>query len=865
MARRIYAIDQGWTLKQADDVSSEFLPVAQFPTTVHLDLLHHGLIPDPNIGMNENTVQWVGEKSWLYRTAFQNPKTPTQKAVLAFDGLDTHATVRLNGVIILKTQSMFIPERVDVTNSLSTDDEELNVLEITFESTYLIGKRLVERNPDHYWGCWNGDPSRLAVRKAQYHYGWDWGPTLLTCGPWRPISLETYTARISDLSFATNVCKSLKTAEILATAEIEGIAEEVMFTITYDGREIAREVVTVDENGIATTTFRAQSPKLWYPHSYGAQPLHLLTATLVQEKTPLDVCEKRFGLRRVEVVQRKLKDDCGTSFYFEVNNIPIFCGGSNWIPADSFIPRITSRRYRDWVRMAVQSNQIMLRVWGGGIYEEQAFYDACDEMGVLIWQDFMFACGNYPANPEFLNLVRREAISNIKRLRHHPSIVLFAGNNEDYQYCETENLDYDPHDHDPESWLRSSFPARYIYEKILAEATSSLVPGTYYHFGSPYGGKTSADPTVGDIHQWNIWHGTQEPYQNFPYLSGGFVTEFGMQGLPSMKTLNDFLPGEENPDRYALSSTIDFHNKADGHTRRIAMYMNENIRYSFEPLETYVYHTQLMQAECVSTAYRSFKRKWKGPGKEECAGALVWQLNDCWPGTSWAIMDYSLRSKLSFYAIKRELQPLTIGLQRTVKTIPADQYTRAYVRTVHKCEMWAVNLSLETQDVYLTIHSFDLTTNKRTTVTGQPKTTQLLPNRSTELTNFEIPGSGEDSDKANQTVIAAYLHDRSGKQLARAVNWPEPLKWVHMPKSGKIDIKLVGGGSELSSDEPRAISLSADVCIKGLQLECKGKECVVFEDNGVDVVPGEEVIVSAEGLRVGDEGNLVVKYLGMGD
>jgi len=661
------------------------------------------------------------------------------------------------------------------------------------------------------------------------------------------------------------VCQSLKKAEIVVKAEVDGNAEEVMFNITYDGRKIAQNVVAVGENGIATTTFITQSPKLWYPCSYGAQPLYLLTATLLQEATPWDVCEKRFGLRRVRVVQRKLKDVCGTSFYFEINNIPIFCGGSNWIPADSFVPRITSQRYHDWVRMAVDSNQIMLRVWGGGIYEQPAFYEACDEMGVLVWQDFMFACGNYPASTDFLDLVRREAFSNIKLLRHHPSIVLFAGNNEDYQYCEAESLDYDPHNHDPESWLRSTFPARYIYEKILAEATSSLVPDTYYHFGSPYGGKTSADSTVGDIHQWNIWHGTQEPYQRFPSLSGRFVTEFGMQGLPSTEIIDSFLPDKEDPDRYALSSTIDFHNKADGHTRRVAMYMNENIRYSFEPLETYVYHTQLMQAECVSTAYRSFKRNWKGPGNEECAGALVWQLNDCWPGTSWAVIDYALRPKLAYYAVKRELQSLTIGLQRTVEKIPADKYTRAYIRTVLNFEMWAVNLSLETHDVHVTIYSFDLITNTRTLVTGQAEITQLLPNRSTELTIFEIPGLSEDSDKANQTVIATYLHDTSGKQLARAVNWPEPLKWVQMPKPGEIDVRLVGGESEVESDQPRAISLSADVCVKGLQLEFKGGEHVVFEDNGIDIVPGEEVIVGAKGLRVGDEGNLVFKYLGMGD
>ena len=649
-------------------------------------------------------------------------------------------------------------------------------------------------------------------------------------------------------------------------AEVEGNAEDVVFDISYNGRKAAQEVVAVD-NGVAITTLRAQRAKLWYPHTYGEQPLYILTATLLHRKATLDVCQKRFGFRRAEVVQRKLEDATGTSFYFEVNNIPIFCGGSNWIPADNFIPRITAKKYHDWVKMAVEGNQIMLRVWGGGIYEEQAFYDACDEMGVLVWQDFLFACGNYPAHEDFLDLVKREATANVKLLRHHPSIVLFAGNNEDYQYCETENLDYDPYDHDPESWLRSTFPARYIYEKVLADVTSSLIPNIYYHFGSPYGGKITADPTVGDIHQWNVWHGSQKPYQDFVSLTGRFITEFGMEGLPSIATVDSFLPqGKEDLDRYALSSTLDFHNKADGHTRRLAMYMDENIRYTFDPLEQYVYYTQLMQAECITTAYRSSKRKWKRPGSEECAGILVWQLNDCWPGTSWAMVDYYLRPKLAYHALKRELQPITIGLQRIVETKPGDKDIRSHNRTGCKIEMWAVNLSLETHDLQVTIHSHSLTTKNRATITDHPKRLQLPPNCSTEITTFEIPVLSEDSEEANQTVLAAYLCDQSGKQLARAVNWPEPLKWVHFPKPEKVEIRLVGDLAQ-GEGEPCAITLSADVCIKGLQLEVghnEEGERVVFEDNGVDVVAGDDLRLGVRGLKWGDEEKLVLKYMGMG-
>ena len=324
----------------------------------------------------------------------------------------------------------------------------------------------------------------------------------MTCGPWRPIELEIYTSRLVDLYFTCDIDKSLKSAEVVAKVDVEGEASEVRVEISTEGKSVGSATVKV-QDGFATTTFRVQDPDLWYPATYGGQPLYTLTATLTSENQVHDKASKRFGLRRAEVIQQKLDDAPGTTFFFEINNIPVFCGGSNWIPADSFLPRIKPQRYRDWVKLVVDGNQVMVRVWAGGIFEDTAFYEACDEMGVLVWQDFLFGCGNYPAFPEFLDSVEREATANVKLLRHHPSIVIWAGNNEDYQYQEAENLDYDPNDKDPQSWLKSSFPARYIYEKVLVDVTKELVPNTYYHFGSPWGGADTRDPTVGDIHQWN--------------------------------------------------------------------------------------------------------------------------------------------------------------------------------------------------------------------------------------------------------------------------------------------------------------------------------------------------------------------------
>lgn len=856
--RNIIPINEGWQFKQVDSEKSTWLPVAQFPTNVHLDLIANNIIPDPFMGKNEIDVQWVGEAVWAYKTTFESPASirrgqRSQKAVLAFDGLDTYATVVLNGKEILKTESMFIRERIDVTKCLKEDG--INELEITFDSAYLKGKGIVEKYSDHKWGCWNGDPSRLAVRKAQYHYGWDWGPALMTCGPWRPINLEVYESRISDLYFTTDVPESLETAEIVAKADIEGDASHVKFDLSLGGEAVATETVKVSGQ-FATATFKLDKPDLWYPWKYGKQPLYTLTATLVttnSEAHEVDVQSKRLGLRRAELVQRPIKDQPGLSFFFRINNIPVFCGGSNWIPADSFIPRITPEKYYDWVKLAADGNQTMLRVWAGGIFEEQPFYDACDELGILVWQDFLFGCGNYPAYPGFIDLVKRETEDNIKILRNHPSIVIFAGNNEDYQYQESENLTYDYEDKNPENWLKSDFPARYIYEKILPDACKELVPNTFYHPGSPWGqGKDTHDATVGDIHQWNVWHGTQEKYQNFDKLVGRFVSEFGMEAFPNIKTIDAFLPlGKDDPDRYSQSSTVDFHNKADGHERRIALYLVENMRYAPDPLEQFIYSTQLMQGECLASAYRLWKRQWKGPEREYCSGALVWQINDCWPVTSWSIVDYYLRPKHAFYTVKREMAPISCGITRTETSTPRGKFTRVYITKTHTIEIWGSNLTLDDITADVVVCAWDVETGKET-YNKTVKTSYLLPkNQSTEIIAMDVPVKTKNAGGEGRTVVAAYIIE-NGKQIARYVNWPEPLKYAPLQKPKHLTAEL--------SRDARVVEISAEVPVKGVALETDDDD-VRFDDNLIDIVPGEVVTVGVKGAQKSTK--ISTRYLGM--
>ncbi|KAM5466256.1 putative beta-mannosidase [Microsporum audouinii] len=851
--RRFFPIDKSWTFREACVNTSKFLPVSQFPTCIHLDLIHHGIIQDPFTGATEKQVQWVGERAWIYRTAFVAPQLgDNEKAVLAFDGLDTYTSVHLNGKEILETDNMFIPERVDITSLLRGFNDQNNVLEITFDSAFIRGKEEQKKYPKHRWGCWNGDPSRLAVRKAQYHYGWDWGPVLLTCGPWRPIVLEVYSARVADLYYTTKFKSCLKEAEISITADVEGRASEVIFSLSLDTQKqdagnqfiVAASV----KDGKATATIHLKNPQLWYPARYGSQPLYSLRAKLVYNDVVLDILCKRIGLRKFELIQRSLEGSPGTTFLFEVNNVPVFCGGSNWIPADSFIPRISRQRYRDWLKLAVDGNQTMLRVWGGGIYEQDAFYEACDEYGLLVWQDFMFACGNYPAHKVFLELVEQEAEANVKRLRHHPSIVIWAGNNEDYAYRESEKLQYDPSDKDPHSWLKTNFPARFIYEKLLVDVTRRLTPDTYYHFGSPYGGSISSDPTVGDIHQWNVWHGTQEKYQNFDKLIGRFVSEFGMQGLPNIETIDSMLPrGENDTDRYPNSFTLDYHNKATGHERRLATYLVENVRYTFSPLEQYIHCTQVMQAECVSTAFRLWKRQWKGKSREYCAGVLVWQLNDCWPVISWSIADYRLRPKHAYFTIKRELAPITVGIKRAVQQA-ALEGTDSSSFTI---ELWVTNLTLVPSALKVQLRAWDIISGKQTYLADVGEEATFPVNQTTELGKFEIPEAIQGSRSSSQTVVAAYL-SQGGQQISRFVNWPEPLKYLDLqiPRALKMEL----------SEDKRLLQLSAEVPVKGLAVFSSADD-LVFEDNCIDLVPGEAVSIGIRGLKGGKLEDLTLRYL----
>ncbi len=778
---------------------------ASVPGTVHGDLLAAGRIPDPNDGLNELDVQWVGERDWLYRLDFGAPELAAgHLADLCFDGLDTFARVWLNGELILESDNMFVPRRVPVVDKLRPGRNELRVL---FESALRRGREIeAERGT---LPLWNGDSSRLYVRKAQYHYGWDWGPTLLTAGLWRDVRLEVYETRVAELACPVEVNEALSLARFAVQVELAGqLDSRVQLDLLGPDGHVMDSAELPAAQEIAHT-FEVKRPALWWPAGHGAQPLYTVRAQVMRGGQLLDGRQLRVGARRLRLVQEEVEGEPGRSFLFEVNGVQLFCGGANWIPDDNLLPRVTRERYRARLTQARDAHMIMLRVWGGGVYEDDAFYDACDELGLLVWQDFMFACGLYPAHPEFLASVRAEAEAAVRRLRHHPCLALWCGNNEDYQVAQSVGA-YGP------GAEAGRFPALAIYEELLPEVCARLDPARPYWPSSPYGGEDPNDPAAGDRHTWNVWHGQMAPYQDYPQHEGRFVTEFGMQALPSLALIASVTPPGE---RFPASRTLEHHNKAADGPRRLNVYIGDTVPIPSD-LPSYVYASQLTQAEALLSAYRGWRRRWGTPGKRAVAGALVWQLNDCWPVTSWAIIDSSGQPKPAYSAVKRALSPITVGL----------------AREENGAAVWGVNGTLEAQTLSLELRALTLEGRE---LAREAREVTLARNAVTELGAFGVPDD-------EPTILAATL-SRDGNVLAREALWPEPLKYLHPSDPGLSVERLGQDGVRLRAARP----------VKGVWLDAGLG--VTWDDNLLDLLPGEERVVRAGGL--GDS-PLSVRWLG---
>ncbi|MEK3731800.1 glycoside hydrolase family 2 protein [Paenibacillus sp. FSL M8-0334] len=655
-----------WKFKASDE--SEWLP-AKVPGCVHTDLLHNGIIPDPFYGTNEHDLQWIDKKDWEYETSFRlEPEVQSQERVeLVCDGLDTYAEVYVNGTQVLSADNMFRAWRVDVKRFLKSED---NVIRIRFRSPIqedlpklaALGYPLPASNDQSELGGLGDKRVSIFARKAPYHYGWDWGPRFVTSGIWREVRIEAWSeVRIADL-FIRQDEVSPASARVTAMATVEATqAWQGKLRLTAAGRQWEQDVELAAGTHTVELEIAIAEPKLWWCRGLGEAHQYDFHAELVKEQQVAAEKKVRTGLRSVRLVREP--DARGTSFYIELNGTPVFAKGANHIPNDSFITEVTAERYRHEIASAAESNMNMLRVWGGGIYEEDIFYELCNEYGIMVWQDFMFACSMYPGDEAFLESVRLEAEENIVRLRNHPSIVLWCGNNE----IDSAWAHYDEHagwgwkkDYTMEQREKIWSDYEAVFHRILPEAVSAYAPGAEYWPSSPMvslsGDKTQhANPstTSGDIHYWGVWH-NKEPFSNYNVYVGRFMSEYGFQSFPEPKTVRTYA---EEGDMELESKVMLAHQKNGAGNRLIKTYMEQ---YYNEPkdFESFLHMSQIQQAEAMKMAIEAHRRN-----KPYCMGTLYWQMNDCWPVASWAGMDYLGRWKALQYVAKRSFRDVSLSIE----------------------------------------------------------------------------------------------------------------------------------------------------------------------------------------------------------
>nr|WP_255719632.1 hypothetical protein [Pelomonas sp. P8] len=690
---------------------------------------------------------------------------------------------------------MFVPHRVDVRSRLKPAGNELL---LCFEPA-LVRARDVEAVHGKR-ALWNGDSARLHARKAQYHFGWDWGPELITCGPWRAVRRHGWSGRLAEVQVRSDVDAQARSAALKVAVTCQGRGSRcTVQLLDPSGRSVASR--TAAAAGGVEVALSVTDVQLWWPRGLGGQPLYTLVTQLEDDDgRVLAEDRRRLGLRALRLVQAPVEGEVGLSFHFEVNGQDLFAGGANWIPDDNLLERITPARYRERVAQAAAANMNMLRIWGGGIYEHEAFYEACDELGLLVWQDFMFACGIYPANVEFQASVRAEAEAQVRRLRHHACMALWCGNNEDYMIAESQGLS-------GPGVPAERFEARAIYEGLLPEICAALDPDRAYWPGSPFtpgDGAKSSDATVGDRHSWEVWHQQMLPYQRYADVQARFVSEFGMQSHPSLALLESVLPEEE---RFPQSRTVQWHNKAgsptgpDGH-RRLAVYLADNLRVG-PTLADHVYATQFVQAEAMRVAYQDFRRRWQRPGARAVSGALVWQLNDCWPVTSWALIDSSGTVKPAWHAVRRALAPLAVAVR-----LEAGQVRLA-----------VMNGTAQAQDVTLQLRVFALDGRQLADV----RAAQHAPAVSSVETTQALAATDE------PVVAELCAMDADGRELARDCAWTEPFRF-HRLGGARIEVGWQDGQLVLGCDRP----------VKGLWLAGDG---IQLDDNFIDLVPGAPRLV----------------------
>ena len=774
-------LTENWQFKKVTD---SVWQSAAVPGNVHSDLLDHKLIEDPFIGDNEKDLQWISETDWEYKTIFSIDEETLQKKniELNFEGLDTYASVYLNDSLILKANNAFRQWEVDVKPIL----EEENELRLIFESTSKYED--AEKAKLNYE---LPEGERIFTRKAQFQYGWDWGPKLNTSGIWRPIKLAAWNNFKIEDTFVKQVSLNDSISELSLVLRSDSHIDSEYDIDIYIDNYRWYEFRDYFLYGNDTLNIQIDNPKRWWPHNIGQPYLYDIKVVVRDNKKVLDSISIKKGLRTIELVTEK--DNIGESFYFKVNDVPVYAKGANYIPQNSMQDKVTDAHYEKLLNDVVDANMNMLRVWGGGIYENDIFYDLCDEKGILVWQDFMFACAMYPGDKDFLENVKQEAVDNLKRIRNHASIALWCGNNENSEGWNRWGWQADRSEAEKEE-IWSNYLK--VFDSILPNAVSSLTDTNYWESSPKYGRGNPKHKTEGDAHDWWIWHDAY-PFEHLEDNVPRFMSEFGFQSLPSYETIRYI---NQNDSIEITSEGFKNHQKHSRGFELIDEYMKRDFPVP-DNAEDYVYMSQVLHAYGITKGIEAQRR-----AKPYNMGTLFWQLNDCWPSVSWSSIDYFGNWKALHYKAKRSFENVLIS----------SKIENDILKT------WIVNDELKSEEGLLDLKLIDFNGN---TIWQDSKPIKVDSN-SSEL-KYELDLKSIKVNKNEAVLISKFNNQTSYFYLVK----PKVLKLQQAGITKKITKTKDGFNIELSSK-----TLQKDVF---LYTESKGH----FSDNFFDLLPNESIMI----------------------
>lgn len=697
------------------------------PGDIYMHLLDANLIDDPFHADNELRLGWIAQCDWEYTTEI---KDTAQHDTLVFEGLDTIADIYINGNFIEQTKNMFISYSFAVKDYLL---KGINTIKIIFHSPLKKAfemKTAIRQLPSAR------HKNRVFIRKAQYSFGWDWGPAYPAVGIWRDAYLKLDQLEITRVEFNTlsieNGKATIRIKAFLNDRKSEKLS--IKARLFNEDQEFEESVFAENMDEI-TYHIEIENARLWWPHNMGEPHLYNLQIS-VQNAKKEEVCSytKKVGIRKVEL---KLKDNGINCFRFFINDEALFLKGANWIPADSFLPRVNHEKYESLILAAQQANMNVLRVWGGGIYEDDIFYDLCDREGIVVWQDFMFACATYPDDKDFLENIKEEITQNVQRLKHHPSIIIWCGNNENEWI-----------------WYRDGGAVETMqgfkfFHNLLPEWLSKLDASRPYWPSSPFG--DDVDPNSeqsGNRHAWHIWSQWVD-YTEVKDDKSLFVTEFGFQAPATLETFKTVIPPES---LYPQNEIFEFHNKQEEGSERLFRFLSGHLPVKTD-IESFIYLTQLNQGLALKTCLDHWRLRWP-----DTAGSIIWQLNDCWPVSSWSLIDSENRKKHSYYFTKHSFQNILAGV----------------IEKGNKLCVVVLNDNHDDLTGKLKIYIWDFLSNS-----GQEVKDIELTLKASQKFEWNVPSKTELQNKC----MIVTVEDNKGKKICR--NFYTEKKWKHvtLPKS----------------------------------------------------------------------------------